>query len=421
MNSVDVVVIGGGPAGLLAAGKAAADGANVFLLEKMEKPARKLRITGKGRCNITNTKPFNEFINDIFPEPRFLRDAFSSFFSDDIIRLLNEQGVATVVERGMRVFPVSGKAWDVAEALVKWARAKGARIENHTRVTGITVSEGSVAGVRYTDKSGNMAEVSCRSVVLATGGKSYPATGSTGDGYELASSLGHTITPLLPALVGVETRPTYSLKKSLLLRNVNLSLFIEGKKVDEEFGELEITPYGLNGPIMLRLSRRIVFALAKGSRVELELDLKPALSHDKLDARIIREVDESPRIAVADLAKRLLPHDLALEMIDELGLAAQKNLGRLTADERKSIRRWLKEQRFEVLAQRSWPEAIVTAGGVSLKEVNQKTMGSKKINGLYFAGELLDLDGSTGGYNLQIAYSTGWLAGKSAAMAIQKR
>jgi len=420
MESVDVVVIGGGPAGLLAAGKAAADGASVILLEKMEKPARKLRITGKGRCNITNTKPYDEFINDIFPEPRFLRDAFNSFFSDDIIRLLNQQGVATVEERGMRVFPVSGKAWDVAEALVKWARANGVKIYNHAHVTDITSTQGVVAGVKYTDKDSNSKGVECKSIILATGGKSYAATGSTGDGYELASSLGHTITPLLPALVGVETRPAISLKDNLLLRNVNLSLFIEGKKVDEEFGELEVTSYGFNGPIMLRLSRRIVFALSKGSRVDLELDLKPALSHEKLDARILREVDENPRIAVANLANRLLPRDLASVMIDEIGLAAQKNLGRLTTGERKSIRLWLKEQRFEVLAQRSWPEAIVTAGGVSLKEVNPKTMESKLVRGLFFAGELLDLDGSTGGYNLQIAYSTGWLAGKSAAMVIQK-
>ena len=414
MENVNIVVVGGGPAGLLAAGKAAAGGAKVLLLEKMEKPARKLRITGKGRCNITNTKPYDEFVLDIFPEPRFLRDAFNSFFNSDIVQLLHEQGVETVEERGMRVFPASGKAWDVAEALVKWARSKGVTIVCHAEVEKINIEESRVESVNYSIR-GSSTRVSCNAVILATGGTSYPATGSTGDGYRFAVECGHSITALVPVLVGIETAPVYSFPKGLSLKNVNLTLIIEGKKVEEEFGEMELTSYGFDGPIVLRLSRKIIFALLKGSNVELELDLKPALSHQKLEARLLREVDENPRIAIADLARRLLPKDLADEMIDQLGLAAQKNLARLTADERKAIRLWLKEQRFAVVNQRSWSEAIVTAGGVSLKEVNPKTMESKIVKGLYFAGELLDLDGSTGGYNLQIAYSTGWLAGQSAA------
>ncbi len=414
MENFDVVVVGGGPAGLLAAGKAAADGAKVLLLEKMEKPARKLRITGKGRCNITNTKPYDEFVLDIFPESRFLRDAFNSFFNADIVELLHEQGVETIEERGMRVFPASGKAWDVAEALVKWARCKGVMIVCHAEVDKLNIEDSRIVSVDYKVR-GASETVKCASVILATGGKSYPATGSTGDGYRFAVESGHSVTPLLPALVGVETAPAFNFSKGLSLKNVNLSLFIEGKKVDEEFGEMELTDYGFDGPIVLRLCRRIIFSLLKGSKVELELDLKPALSHQKLEARLIREIDENPRIAVADLARKLLPKDLAGEMVDQLNLAAQKNLARLTANERKAIRLWLKEQRFAVVNQRSWSEAIVTAGGVSLKEVNPKTMESKIVKGLYFAGELLDLDGSTGGYNLQIAYSTGWLAGMSAA------
>ncbi|MDY0201322.1 MAG: NAD(P)/FAD-dependent oxidoreductase [Tenuifilaceae bacterium] len=418
-QNVDIVVVGAGPAGILAAGKAAADGAKVLLLEKMEKPARKLRITGKGRCNITNAKPYLEFLDDIYPEPRFVRDAFNSFFNNDIVELLSSVGVETVQERGMRIFPASGKAWDVAEGLVKWAKAQGVTIVNKACVTSISVSNARIASIDYTDNSKGAIQLKCGAAILATGGKSYPATGSTGDGYRLAQDCGHTITPLLPSLVGVETTPVFSFKSGLSLKNVNLTLLIEGKQSDEEFGELELTDYGLNGPIMLRLSRKVIFALAKGSKVELVLDLKPALTNEKLKNRIQREIDENSRIAVIDLARKLLPKDLATVMVDRLGIAAQKVVARLSASECDSIVQWLKEQHFVVTGQRLWNEAIVTAGGVSLKEVNPKSMESKLVGGLFFAGELLDLDASTGGYNLQIAYSTGWLAGKNAAESLR--
>jgi predicted Rossmann fold flavoprotein len=416
IKGYDIVVVGAGPAGLLAAGKAAEEGARVLLIEKMEKPARKLRITGKGRCNITNTKPVDEFMQDIFPEPRFLRDAFNGFFSSDIIELLNQLGVDTVEERGMRVFPASGKAWDVADALVKWVKSKGVQIQCFAKVDRFEIRDGQVKGIHYFDtERKSECYISCNAIVMATGGKSYPATGSTGDGYKLAEECGHTITPLLPTLVGFETTPVIGISKSLTLKNAILSLWVEGKKVDEEFGDLDIMEYGLSGPIVLRLSRKIIQVLAKDSTFELICDLKPALSHQKLDARLLREVEENPRIAIIDLARRLLPKELALEMVDSLGLAAQKIISRLSADERKSIRLWLKELKFTVVRSRSWDEAIITLGGVSLKEVNPKTMESRVVKGLFFAGELLDLDGSTGGYNLQIAYSTGWLAGKSSA------
>jgi len=412
----DLIVVGGGPAGLLAAGNAASQGAKVLLLEKMEKPARKLRITGKGRCNITNTKPKEEFIKEVFPEPRFLRDAFNEFFSNDIISLLNEQGVSTVVERGQRVFPLSGKAWDVAEGLIKWAKGKGVVIKVHARVQTINAEDGKVVSVTYKSLKGSTYEtVSCKSVVLATGGKSYPATGSTGDGYKLAADCGHDITTLRPALAGVETEQKFVPANGLTLKNVNISLKVKGKTIVTEFGELEITKYGLSGPIVIKLSRLIVDYLIQGIKPELHLDLKPALNHNKLDARLIREIEESPRIAVVDLARRLLPKDIANIMVEDLGLAAQKNLARITAQERKSIRMWLKELRFKVVASRQWDEAIITAGGVSLKEIDPHTMESKIIKGLFLAGEVVDIDASTGGYNLQVAYSTGWLAGKSAA------
>jgi predicted Rossmann fold flavoprotein len=411
----DVVVIGGGPAGLLAAGRAAIGGARVLLLEKMEKPARKLRITGKGRCNITNLKPLDEFLNEINPEPRFLRDAFREFFSEDIIKLLNSNGVPTVMERGQRVFPTSGKAWDVAEALVRWTKNYGVEIVNHSRVEGLTVENQKVIGLNIVSTKSNVKQVlGCKSAIIATGGKSYPATGSTGDGYRLASENGHTVTPLRPTLVGVETDAKLIDVKDLTLKNVNLSLYINGKKQSEEFGELVIADYGLSGPITIRISREIVDAVDRGDNVELVVDLKPALDHDKLDARLQRDMQEFSKISLKEFCRKLLPKELVNYLIDDTGLAAQKPLSRLTSADRKAIRLWLKEMRFRVTGYRSWDEAIATAGGISLKEVDPKTMMSKLVNGLFFAGEVLDLDGSTGGFNLQIAFSTGWLAGKSA-------
>lgn len=421
MLNYDLVVIGGGPAGLLAAGRAGMDGAKVLLLEKMEKPARKLRITGKGRCNITNLKPFNEFLEEIKPQPNFLRNAFNEFFSQHIIDLLNEFGVKTIVERGQRVFPASGKAWDVAEALIRFARENRVTIENHSQVNEIITGNKIINGVRYiSSKTKENHSVTCKSVIIATGGKSYPATGSTGDGYIFAKQCGHSVVPLRPTLVGVETLKKLDAAEGLTLKNVNLSLYINGKKLADEFGELELTEYGLSGPITIRLSRAIVDAMDSGSDVELVLDLKPALDHDKLDARLVRDIQEFSRSSVGELLRKLVPREMVNPLIDELGLAAQKPVSRITAAERKAIRLWLKELRFNVTGYRSWDEAIVTAGGVSLKEVDPRTMMSKLVDGLFFAGEVLDLDGSTGGYNLQIAFSTGWLAGKCAAELSKK-
>jgi hypothetical protein len=415
MDFFDVVVIGGGPAGLIAAGKASLDGASVLLLEKMEKPARKLRITGKGRCNVTNLKPLDEFLEEISPEPYFLRDAFKEFFSDDIIELLRNVGVETVVERGQRVFPASSKAWDVAEGLVKWAIDCGVTLINHSRVDNIT-QKGINYEISYTSTKSNTTEtLGCSSVIIATGGKSYPATGSTGDGYAFAEKFSHTIIPLRPTLVGVETSPVYLDSKGLTVKNVTLKLSVNGKKIAEEFGDIEITDYGLSGPIVLKLSRRIVDALADGKECTLVLDIKSALSSEQILARIKREIEENGRMSVLDLLRKLVPKELALQLIDAFDLAAQKIVTRLNSAELNLIQQWLKEQKFQIIGHRSWSEAIATAGGISLKEINPRTMESRLANGIYFAGEIVDLDGSTGGYNLQIAYSSGWLAGKNAA------
>lgn len=418
-NQYDIVVIGGGPAGLLAAGRAAMDGAKVLLLEKMEKPARKLRITGKGRCNVTNLKPLDEFLEEIKPQPLFLRDAFAEFFSEDIITLLENQGVDLSVERGQRVFPTNGKAWDVAEALIRWATKQGVTIKNHAPVKKINYKDDKVISIDLEDQKEQT--INCKNVILATGGKSYPRTGSTGDGYTLAKNCGHIITPLYPTLVGLETQPAYKRFNLLKLKNISLTLMVDGRKVQSQLGEVELMPYGISGALVVSMSRDVVPLLDEGKKVELILDLKPALDHQKIDNRLLREIDANPRMSMMDLARKLLPKPLAQLMLEELKIVPSKGVARASAQERKYIRLWLKEKRFAVTGFRSWSEAIATAGGVSLSQINPHTMESKLVKGLYFAGEVMDLDGATGGYNLQIAYSTGWLAGKSAASKVTEQ
>lgn len=415
-DQYDVVVIGGGPAGLLAAGKAAMDGAKVLLLEKMEKPARKLRITGKGRCNVTNLRPIEEFLAEIKPESQFLRDAFDEFFSRDIINLIEQQGVSLLVERGQRVFPASGKAWDVAEALIRWAKQQSVTILTHAEVKSINHSGGTVQSVTYFAQGAQT--VSCKSVILATGGKSYPATGSTGDGYLFAQSCGHTVTPLKPTLVGLETKPSNKLFNLLQLKNISLTLMVDNQKAYSLLGEVELMPYGLAGALVVRISREVVSLLDEGKNVELRLDFKPALDHKKIENRLQREIEANPRMSMMDLARKLLPKPLAQLMLNELKELPSQGVSRVTDQQRKQIGMWLKEKRFRVTGYRSWNEAIATAGGVSLNEIDPRTMQSKVVEGLYFAGEVMDLDGATGGYNLQIAYSTGWLAGKGAAARV---
>ena len=412
----DVAVIGGGPAGLLAAGRAAMLGARVLLLEKMEKPARKLRITGKGRCNITNLRPLEEHLKEIHPEPRFLRQAFGAFFNRDLIALLAANGVETRTERGDRVFPASDRAWDVAEALVAWARAQGVEIVSRARVERLIIEDGAFAGIEFTrPPQGTPQRLAARCGILATGGQSYPATGSTGDGLRFAEASGHRIEPPRPSLVGIETVPTFPAAQGLSLRNVRLTLWLDGRKQDSEFGETECTARGLGGPIVLRLSRTIVDALAAGRKVELSLDLKPALDAPQLEARLLRELGTRAGGTCGELLRSLVPAQLVEPLAARLGLAPGAPLARLDDPKRTRLLGLLKEQRFAVTGHGGWEEAIVTAGGVSLKDIDPRTMASKRVGNLYFAGETMDLDANTGGYNLQIACSTGWLAGESAA------
>jgi len=409
MNNYDVIIVGAGPAGLLAAGRAAELGSKVLVLEKMRTEGRKLLITGKGRCNITNNAAIGEFITHVFPKGKFLRNAFSQFYSKDIIELLEKYGVEVTLERGGRYFPTSNKSLDILRALLKWVNEMGVKIQTGYRVEKIVVEEGKVKGVRA-----NGEVFLSEKVILATGGKSYPATGSTGDGYELARKVGHKIEKPVPALVPLETKGSIAQKlQGLNLKNVKAIVWINGKKAGDAFGEMIFTHFGLSGPIILTLSRIVVRALQNEEKVEITIDLKPALDEQKLDKRLQRDLNEFGKKQISNVFRNWLPASMIPVFIELLEIDPAKECHQISGKERKHIRHLLKNLSFEISHNRSFKEAIITAGGILTGEIKPKTMESKLISGLYFAGEIIDLDAETGGYNLQIAYSTGWLAGNS--------
>lgn len=410
MKHFDLIVIGGGPAGLLAAATAAGRGASTLLLERMDRPGRKLRICGKGRGNIGNTAPLEEFLSHFGKNFRFLRPACGHFFTQDSIDLLTHLGVPTKIERGGRIFPESDSAQDLVDAYVRHARAQGATIQTGVRIRDIRRVE---AGFEV--RAGAQGFRAAR-VVLATGGASYPATGSTGDGYELAKSLGHAIVPIAPALVPLVTAgDTAARLQGLSLKNVRAELRLDGKKAAEGMGEMLFTHFGLSGPIILTLSKAAVRGLNAGQGVAMVLDLKPALDPAKLDARLLRDLNEHGKMHVENLLRGLMPPKLIPVCLDQTGLVPDKAAHQISAAERKTLRQWLKALTLPVIGHRPLREAIVTAGGVPLAEVNPKTMESRIQPGLFLAGEVLDMDADTGGFNLQAALSTGYLAGLSAA------
>lgn len=410
-----VIIVGGGVAGLVAAAGAAAAGARVLLLERMEKPARKLRITGKGRCNITNLRPRDEFLAKVRSGADFMSYAFDQFDNNATVEMLKSIGLEVVAERGERLFPASGKAWDVAEVLIGHAARCGVEIRNNSRVKHLIINNNTVGGVVIYGTNGEDVEIPSRCVIMATGGVSYPATGSSGDGHQMAYDAGIEIEPLRPSLVPLEVDA--SGLKGLALKNVSLRLMIDGNVAEERFGDTEFTSEGvISGPIILQISRKAVDALIDERAVELVLDLKPALSVAKLEGRIAREYEAlggSTKLRI--LLGKLLPAPLHGRVAAQADLPVNTPLEKLTERDATRLIAALKGLVFKVYDYRPFTEAIVTAGGVALGEVDEQTMESRKIQGLFFAGELLDIDADTGGYNIQIAVSTGRLAGLSAA------
>lgn len=424
-----MVVIGGGPAGMMAAGQAARAGVSTLLVEKMDRPGRKLQITGKGRCNLTNTVPVDEFIRHFNRKGRFLYSAFSRFFTQDLIEFFNKLDVKTKVERGGRVFPASDEAKQIVDALVDWTMQQGVEFVCRSKAEEISIKSGAVDGLWVSglpdrssadeQRSDGSCRISCSTLILATGGVSYPGTGSTGDGYRLAQSVGHILVPIRPALIPLDAAGDIPPRlEGLALRNVRASLLIDGKRDREAFGEMLFTQFGISGPIILSISRAAVDAFDTGSLIEVAIDLKPALDDQKLDARLQRDIINARSKHFKTLLKGLLPRKLIPVCIDMVGIPADTPSNQITAVQRRHLCRWLKDFRLEIEGHRPIAQAIVTAGGIDTQEIDPRTMQSRLVSGLFFAGEILDVDADTGGYNLQAAFSTGWLAGRSAASAL---
>ncbi len=414
-----VIVIGGGPAGILAAISAGLNKNDVTILEKMNMLGKKLLITGKGRCNITSSIPISEFIKNIPGNGRFLYSCFNNFTNEDILDILKEEGLQTKVERGNRVFPITDKSKDVLQALLNRLKRLGVKVQTDTRVEEIIVKENKVIGVKFLH-NGKEKIMQADKIILATGGKSYPTTGSTGEGYEIAKKLGHTITDIKPSLVPIVTKgESLELCKEmqgLSLKNIAIKIQdIKNKKlIYEDFGEMIFTHFGVSGPVILSGSAHLLRYTKedlKQGNIKLYIDLKPALDFPKLDARILRDFAEEKNKLFRNSLDNLLPQKIIEPIIKLSKINPNKRVNEITKEERLKLIELLKSFEITLYGFRPIEEAIVTAGGINTKEINPKTMESKIVRGLYFAGEIIDVDAYTGGFNLQIAYSTGYTAG----------
>ena len=402
-----IAVIGGGPSGMVAAGFASSRHKNVKLFEKNNKLGKKLFITGKGRCNITNNTDIENFLDNVTTNKDFLYSALYSFTNTDILSLLSNYNLKTKVERGGRVFPVSNKSSDVIKAFEKFLTEKDVNIILNKEVNKIIYKNGFFV-LEFKDGSNE----SFDKIIIATGGKSYPVTGSTGDGYRFARYLGHSIIDLKPALVPCEVQENWVKDiQGLTLKNISISAFIDNKKVYENFGEMLFTHFGITGPIVLTMSNIINKYIEQKRKINFFIDLKPALSLEKLDNRILRDFEKYNNKQVKNGLKDLLPQNLIPIVLKLSGIAEEKSINQITKEERNRLTKTIKNIELNFLKFRPLDEAIVTSGGVSTLEIDPSTMESKLIPGLFFAGEVIDVEALTGGYNLQIAYSTGYLAG----------
>ena len=439
----DVIVIGGGAAGLMAGITAARQGASVVVLERMKEPGKKMMITGKGRCNITNACPMEEFIPNLPGNGKFLFSALQQFTNDDLLRFFQEQGLETVTERGGRVFPATGKAKDVIAVLRSALQKAGGRLVTGAQATGFTVKPGQVTGIRYRTvendgrrdgqdfrsqtkgkmKLGPEHTLDAGAVIVCTGGASYPGTGSDGNFVPVLEMLGLSIEPLLPALVPLQPEEGFTEElEGLQLKNVEASVLADSKVVAKEFGELQFIRGGIAGPICLTMSRKVA-RLQHYNQPELELsiDLKPALSDEKLEARLMRDFQEFSKLRLAEVVRKLLPQPLVEPVLDTAFLDGKKQVSQVSKEERLALVQAVKHFTIPLMGTRPLAEAIVTAGGVALKEIEPKTMKAKRIADLYFAGEVMDVDGYTGGFNLQAAFSSGYVAGLHAAKQVLNR
>lgn len=407
----NVIVVGGGAAGMMAAIFAARNGQNVTLLEKNEKLGKKIFITGKGRCNITNASEIEDLFSAVISNPKFLYSGFYSFTNDQVIHFFEELGVATKIERGNRVFPVSDHSSDVIAALAREMQHLKVKVQLHCEVKELLINnEKEIKGVRLA----NGKKMNADAVVVATGGISYPSTGSTGDGYRFARNCGHKVTELFPSLVPMEVKEWYAKElQGLSLKNIEIHITDGKKKLYDEFGEMLFTHYGVTGPVILSASSIVGKTLEKKELV-LHIDLKPALAEEQLDKRLLREFEANHNKQFKNAIDSLLPAKLRPVIIELSGIEEEKKVHEITKEERLNLLRLIKDFHMTLTGLRGYNEAIITKGGISVKEIDPGTMESKLIKNLYFAGEVLDLDAVTGGYNLQIAWSTGYLAGISA-------
>ncbi len=404
-----VIVIGGGPAGMIAAYAAASVGHKVTLLEQNEKLGKKLYITGKGRCNITNASDMDNLFANVMSNRKFLYSAFYTFDNEQVMNFFENQGLYTKVERGNRVFPVSDHSSDVITALSRALNAQNVDVHLHTKVQSILVCDEAVCGVSLF----NGKTLDADAVIVATGGISYPSTGATGDGYRMAEESGHKLVKSTPSLVPFETKEEWVKElQGLSLRNVTVSIYNGKKKLYEDFGEMLFTHFGVSGPLILSASGMIKPGLF-GNELDMYVDLKPALDAEQLDKRVLREFDVAMNKQFKNVIGSLMPAKLVPVMIRLSEIDPDKKVHEVSREERQRLVGLLKKLPMTVIGLRGWNEAIITKGGVSVKDINPSTMESKKVKRLYFCGEVLDLDALTGGYNLQIAWSTGYLAGIS--------